>query len=209
MEKIIDMNIKEYMEVLKTDAPAPGGGSVSGITAAQGIALTLMVTELTIGKKKYEDMQQLNIEAREEALKIYDKLICAADEDKKAFTELSEAYKLPKETEEEKEIKKKVLGEKALGATKAPFEVMKLSIKALEITRSLVGKSNKMAASDLGVAALNLLAACKSAWLNVKINLPYLTDEKASAEFESRGKEILKKSEILANEIYDAVEGTL
>lgn len=209
MNKIADMSIKDYLDLLKTDAPAPGGGSVSGITACQGMALALMVTELTIGKKKYEEVQKLNKEMRAEALEIYGMLLNAADEDKEAFTKLSEAYKLPKDTDEEKAYKRKVLGEKSIGATEAPFKVMKLSMKALEITKKLVGQSNKMASSDLGVAAVNLYAACSSAWLNVKINLPYLTDEKKAAFFEKNGLEILEKARILSEEIYKEVEENL
>lgn len=206
MGKIVDMSIKEYLDILKTDAPAPGGGGVSGLTAAQGISLTLMVIELTLGKKKYEEYMELIEKSRERALELYEELAVAADEDREVFLRLSEAYALPKETEEEKKIKQKVLGERSLAATEAPYKVMELSLEGLEITEKLVGKSNKMAVSDLGVAAACFLAACKSAWLNVKINLPYLTDKDRAQAFEKGGRNILEKVTELSEKIYDAVE---
>lgn len=206
MGKIADMSIKEYLDILKTDAPAPGGGGVSGLTAAQGISLTLMVIELTLGKKKYEEYMELIEKSRERALELYEELAVAADEDREVFLKLSEAYALPKETEEEKKIKQQVLGERSLAATEAPYKVMELSLEGLEITEKLVGKSNKMAVSDLGVAAACFLAACKSAWLNVKINLPYLTDKDRAQAFEKGGRNILEKVTELSEKIYDAVE---
>lgn len=206
MGKIADMSIKEYLDILKTDAPAPGGGGVSGLTAAQGISLTLMVIELTLGKKKYEEYMELIEKSRERALELYEELAVAADEDREVFLKLSEAYALPKETEEEKKFKQQVLGERSLAATEAPFKVMELSLEGLEITEKLVGKSNKMAVSDLGVAAACFLAACKSAWLNVKINLPYLTDKDRAQAFEKGGRNILEKVTELSEKIYDAVE---
>lgn len=206
MGKIADMSIKEYLDILKTDAPAPGGGGVSGLTAAQGISLTLMVIELTLGKKKYEEYMELIEKSRERALELYEELSVAADEDREVFLKLSEAYALPKETEEEKKFKKQVLGERSLAATEAPYKVMELSLEGLEITEKLVGKSNKMAVSDLGVAAACFLAACKSAWLNVKINLPYLTDKDRAQAFEKGGRNILEKVTALSEKIYDAVE---
>ena len=206
MGKIADMSIKEYLDILKTDAPAPGGGGVSGLTAALGISLTLMVIELTLGKKKYEEYMELIEKSRERALELYEELAVAADEDREVFLKLSEAYALPKETEEEKKNKQQVLGERSLAATEAPFKVMELSLEGLEITEKLVGKSNKMAVSDLGVAAACFLAACKSAWLNVKINLPYLTDKDRAQAFEKGGRNILEKVTELSEKIYDAVE---
>ena len=206
MGKIADMSIKEYLDILKTDAPAPGGGGVSGLTAAQGISLTLMVIELTLGKKKYEEYMEIIEKSRERALELYEELAVAADEDREVFLKLSEAYALPKETEEEKKIKQQVLGKRSLAATEAPYKVMELSLEGLEITEKLVGKSNKMAVSDLGVAAACFLAACKSAWLNVKINLPYLTDKDRAQAFEKGGRNILEKVTELSEKIYDAVE---
>lgn len=206
MGKIADMSIKEYLDILKTDAPAPGGGGVSGLTAAQGISLTLMVIELTLGKKKYEEYMELIEKSRVRALELYEELAVAADEDREVFLKLSEAYALPKETEEEKKNKQQVLGERSLAATEAPYKVMELSLEGLEITEKLVGKSNKMAVSDLGVAAACFLAACKSAWLNVKINLPYLTDKDRAQAFEKGGRNILEKVTALSEKIYGAVE---
>ena len=207
--KIIDMNITEYMDVLKTDAPAPGGGGVSGITAAQGISLTLMVLSLTLGKEKYKEYEEDNRKINEKCKEIYNELLEAADNDKEAFIKLSEAYKLPNGTEEQKAYKKKVIGDVSVGATEAPFRVMELAYDALVLTEKIVGKSNKMASSDLGVAAACLKSASLSAWLNVKINIPYLNDEKLKEKFSTEGIELIDKTEKLADDVYKRVEEAL
>ncbi len=203
---IIDMKIEDYLRELKTKSPAPGGGSASGISGVQGIALTLMVTDLTIGNEKYKEHNELNKKVAKEGLIIYNKLKKAADNDKEAFLKLSEAYKLPRNTEEEKAERKRIIGEKSKDAIEAPFEVMELCKEALSITSLIVGKSNTMASSDLGVAAANLLSASKSAWLNVKINIPYLNDRKKAEKFFLEGRKLLEEIESVADLIYSTVE---
>lgn len=204
-----EMKIIDYLDILKTDAPAPGGGGVAGLTAAQGIALTLMVLELTLGRDKYKEYEENNLKVYEKSKDIYRQLCDAADRDKEAFIQLSEAYKLPRNTEEEKIERKKIIGEKSIGATQSPYEVIELCYEAAVETEKLLGKSNQMASSDLGVAAANFVAASKSAWLNVKINLPYITDEERKEFYEKESKELLIKIEEISDRIYKYVEENL
>ena len=144
------------------------------------------------------------MKAGEEAVKLLAELTEGIDKDTAAFTKVSATYKMPKSTDEEKAIRSKAIAEATLTATEVPFEMLELCLQGLKVTESLVGKSNPNASSDLGVAALNLLAGIKGAWLNVSINLPSVKDEEAKKKF-AAGKEIVAEAETLALKIYQDV----
>lgn len=206
--KLVDMSVKSYLDVLKSDAPAPGGGSVSALSAAQGAALTAMVCDLTIPKEKYAEHKDLCQNVKDEILTIYDELIEGIDKDTEAFNKVSAAFKLPKESDDEKAARSKAIQEATVIATKVPYETMELCMRGLETTAKIVGKSNPNAASDLGVAALNLLAGLKGAYLNVMINLPGIKDGEVRSGFDGASK-MAGEAEILAKKIYDEVLGSL
>lgn len=206
--KLVDMTVKNYLDVLKSDAPAPGGGSVSALSAAQGVGLVAMVADLTIGKEKYADFDGVCREAKAEALDLYEKLVTGIDKDTEAFNLVSAAFKMPKDTDELKAKRSKAIAEATLTATEVPFETLELCLDGLKVTESIVGKSNPNAASDLGVAALNLLAGIKGAWLNVMINLPGVKDENAKKNFQS-GEKMVEEAEALAKRIYENVLSSL
>lgn len=206
--KLIDMTVADYLDLLKSNAPAPGGGSVSALSAAQGTGLVLMVTDLTIGKEKYAEYEDDCKKAKAEAEKVLKQLTAGIDEDTEAFNKVSAAYKLPKDTEEQKSARTDAIREANMGATEVPFRTMQICLEGIRIAGSIVGRSNPNASSDLGVAALNLLAGLKGAWLNVKINLPGIKDEKAKARFET-GAAIVEEAEALAEAIYKEVLASL
>lgn len=206
--KLVDLTVKDYLDVLKSDAPAPGGGSVSALSAAQGVGLVAMVADLTIGKEKYTEYDEACRAAKEKALSLYAQLVEGIDKDTEAFNKVSAAYKLPKDTDEQKAARSAAIRAANVGATEVPFETVKLCLEGLKVTETIVGKSNPNAASDLGVAALNLLAGIKGAWLNVKINLPGIKDEELKAKFEG-GAELAAEAEAIAKEIYEKVLASL
>ena len=206
--KLVEMTVKDYLNVLKSDAPAPGGGSVSALSAAQGAGLVAMVCDLTIPKEKFAQYKELCTEVKAEILQIYDELVVGIDKDTEAFNQVSAAFKLPKETDEEKAARSKAIQAATVVATEVPFETMQLCMKGLEITSKIVGKSNPNASSDLGVAALNLLAGLKGAYLNVMINLPGIKDENAREPFDHAEK-MVKEGELLAAKIYEDVLASL
>ena len=206
--KLIDMKVNEYLDVLKSDAPAPGGGSAGALAAAQGVALVAMVCDLTLGKEKYMEYQDVCAYAKAEAEELYGKLVESIDKDTEAFNLVSAAFKMPKGTEEEKAARSKAIADGTLVATEVPFETMMLCAEGLKVTEMIVGKSNPNAASDLGVAALNLLSGVKGAWLNVLINLPGVKDEALKAKFLT-GKKTIIEAEALAARIYMEVSAML
>lgn len=199
------MKITEFLDVLKSDAPAPGGGSASALSGAQGCALLMMVADLTLGKEKYRDFEEICLQAKKKGQSLYEELRASVDRDTEAFNLISAAFKLPKNTDEEKAVRRAAIADGTLTATEVPFNTMKLGFEALKIVESLVGKSNPNCSSDLGVGALHLKACIEGSWLNVKINLPGVKNEEKAAYFEKEGRSMYAASEKIAAECFDKV----
>ena len=206
---LVDLTIKDYLSVLKTDAPAPGGGSVSALSGAQGMALVIMVAELTLGREKYEQYQEICEKGKIEANRVLALLIEGIDRDTEAYNLVCDAFKLPKSSDEEKAARSRSICDATFVATLVPFETMELGLDGLRIAMSLVGRSNPNCSSDLGVAALNLIACIKGAWLNVLTNLPGLKDPEKEEDYRNRGKYIYEESIKLAENIYEEVAKNL
>lgn len=165
-----------FLDDLASSSPAPGGGSVAALAGALGTALTAMVCNLTIGKKKYapveEEMKKILVQA-EEMRALFTALI---DKDTHAFNKVMEAFSLPKETEPQKALRAAAIREATKEATNVPLEVMKHCIDALALTQQVAAAGNVNSVSDAGVSAYMLHAAVESAALNVRINLNNLND---------------------------------
>lgn len=207
--KLIDMQVKEYLDVLKSDAPAPGGGSVSALAGAQGAALFMMVADLTIGKEKYADCQEVCKAAKVKGAALYEELTAAVDKDTEAFNLVSAAFKMPKNTDEEKAARKQAIADGTLVATEVPFRTMQLGYEGLMTAKTMIGKSNPNAASDLGVAILNLTGCIKGAWLNVKINLPGVKDEAKAKYYAEEGRKMFDEADKIASSLYNEVAAVL
>lgn len=203
------MKIDEFTELLGSSAPAPGGGGAASLTAALGAALAEMVCSITLGNKKYadsvEEMTKLKARFRE-----YEKsFLLGMEEDKEAFLCVSRAYKMPKDTEEEKAAKKQAVQDALKISVVPPVKLMKNALEALLLTGELPGKTAASAVSDIGVAAINLNAAIKGAWLNVLINTGSMEDKELALRYNSEGEEILKAACGLCEDICKKVEKQL
>ncbi len=207
--KLIDMQVKDYLELLKSDAPAPGGGSVSALAGAQGVGLFMMVADLTLGKEKYADYQEICAEAKEKGMALYTELVESIDKDTDAFNLIADAFKMPKETDEEKAARRKAIADGTLVATQVPFRTMQLGYEGLMLAKTMIGKSNPNAASDLGVAILNLTGCIKGAWLNVMINLPGVKDEEKAKFYAEEGKKMYDEADAIASGLYEEVAASL
>lgn len=203
--KLVELKVNEFMTVLGSDEPAPGGGSASALAAAMGISLVKMVAELTTGKKKYAEHENLIQGVLSEASRLQIELLEAIDKDTEAFNVVSAVFSMPKETEEEKAARRDAMQQALKGAAVSPYEMMETIIQALKITKKAVGKSNLNAASDLGVAALNLKSGLQGAWLNVLINLSGIKDEGFVKVYRTKGEELLKDGCELADSIYEEI----
>lgn len=203
--KLVEMKVNEFVDLMASDEPAPGGGSAAALEGALGAALTAMVCALTVGKKKYADVQELAIESQKKGNELKAQFVDVMDRDTEAFNAVSAVFAMPKDTDEEKAARKAAMQEALKGCTKTPFEMMELAYQALELTRSVVGKLNASAASDLGCAALHLGSAVQGAWLNVLINLGSIRDAAFAAQYRTRGQILLDEALPLAQSIYDRV----
>lgn len=207
--KLIDLKVKEYLDILRSDEPAPGGGSVSALAGAQGAALMGMVCDLTTSKEKYAEHHEVCKVAKVKADLLYKGFAEGVDRDTEAYNLVSTAFKMPKETDEEKAARKKAIADGTLEATKIPFSVMKMADEGLELAQEMMGHTNPNTASDFGVAILNLMACMKGAWLNVKINLPGVKDEALAKEYAEKGEAMVKKGEEIAKKLYAEIEASL
>ena len=199
--KLADLKVTEFVDLLASDAPAPGGGSAAALEGAIGAALTAMVCGLTKGKKKFAEFNDLAVEAEVKALALKDRFVDVMDRDTEAFNVVSAAFGMPKETDEEKAARSAAIQKGLEGCTATPFEMMEIAVETLELTDSILGKSNDSAASDLGVSALSLRAAIQGAWLNVLINIGSLKNKELAEDYRVKGEALLAKALPLADKI--------
>lgn len=203
--KLAEMKVTQFADVLASDAPAPGGGSVAALEGALGAALTAMVCTLTEGKKQYADHRDFVLEVQAKASALQAKFIDVMDRDTEAFMVVSRAFSMPKATDEEKAARSAAIQKGLVGCTETPFEMMNLAAETIALTESLLGRFNESAASDLGVAALSLRAAVQGAWLNVLINIGSLKDKKLAGSYRTKGEELVKTVLIGTDRVYEKV----
>lgn len=208
-DKLANLQITEFCDLLSTDAPAPGGGSVAALCVAMSGSLSAMVSNLTIDKKGYEDVQK---EAREYAAAaqcIKEDSIHCIDVDTNAFYALMDAMRLPRKTDEEKAYRAQQMELSTQAAIIAPLETLKISLRALELAEKVAKIGNLNALSDAGVAALTALAAAKAANFNIMINMADVTDKEFEKNTLAEAKELIAKCEEIAARVEKDVESRL
>lgn len=184
-------SLKKYLDDLAAKLPAPGGGSAAALTAATGVALISMVANFTIGKEKYKSVEEEIRKILSSSEDLRQKLINLVDEDVTAYKKLSGAYKLPKDSPEDKRKREQAMQEGLKEAMATPLEVCKLSHQAVKLCPVMSEKGNANLISDVGVAVALLASAFQSALLNVEINLKSIKDN----EFILKIREVLKPME--------------
>jgi len=198
--------LEQFTEVLMSNAPAPGGGSVAALNGALAAALLHMVGSLTIEKEKYKEFHDEMRELINSAKELRNKLLAGVDEDTEAFNKVSAVFSMPKDTPEQKASRSEAMQAALKGAAAIPLETMKAACGCLELARAAYGKTNTSCLSDFGGAVLCALASVRIAWLNVKINLSGLKDEDFREKTRAEAHEILVCSEKLAEELYSKIE---
>lgn len=172
-----DLKLIEFVEKTASSDPVPGGGSIAAVSGTLGASLAEMVANLTVGKKKYENVENVMIEIAEEAKEIRNTLLDYIEKDSQAFNRVMAAFKLPKETDEEKSTRKETIQSRLKKAAEIPFEIAEKSFKIMDLAETVVEKGNTNAVTDGLVAAMMSRTAVLSAILNVKINLESIKDE--------------------------------
>ena len=207
--ELSELTVRSFANLLGSDAPAPGGGSAAALAGSLGAALSAMVSALTLGRKKYADVQELAQEGYDRASALKEAFLLAMEKDTEVFNTFSAAMGMPKETPEEKASRSAAMQAALVLCIESPLHMMELSYEAIALTDKLMGETNANALSDLGVSALMLGAAVQGAWLNVLINLGSLKNEAASAAYRAKGEKLLADTLALSNSVYTRVEREL
>ena len=197
---MLEQKTTDFLEVLSSAAPVPGGGGASAASA-----LGMMVANLTIGKKKYADVEAEIIERKERLLVLQKKLIELTDKDAEAFEPLSKAYGLPKETKEQIEEKERVMEKALYEASIVPLEIMKTVSEVMDELKALGEKGSRIAISDVGVAVLFARAALEGASLNIYINTRLMKDREQAERLNRESDHMITEVRKLQEEIYAGV----
>lgn len=199
---LINKNITDFVATTASNEPVPGGGSIAALAGALSAALAEMVANLTIGKKKYLEVED---EMKHIAKVLEEKraqLIELIDRDATSFDDVMKAFKMPKETDEEKAARTAAIQEGTKYAASVPLETARVAFSILEHAEQVVVKGNKNAVTDGAVSAMMARTAVLSALMNVKINLGSIKDESFVAEMtkeveELEAKVVKREAEIL------------
>ena len=199
------MTIQEFLDVLSSKEPVPGGGGASALAGALGNALGQMVANLTIGKKKYALVEDEIKELAERMKGIQGQFSALADQDAKVFAPLAKCYSLPSGTEEEKAYKAEVMEARLLDASLVPMEIMEKASEMLEIMDILADKGSRMAVSDVGVGVQFILTALLGAVMNVYINTKSMKNREKAEEMNEKAERLIKEGTEAADRIYQKV----
>ena len=197
----IEKPMIEFLDKLASRSPEPGGGSVSALVGALGAALVSMVGNLTLGKEKYADVQDQVEELLKTSEKLRDELQVLIQKDTEVYADVSAAFKLPRETEEEKAARAARIQDALKVATEVPFEIAEKCLEVARVSETSAEIGNVGAVSDAGVAVLLAEAAAQSAALNVKINVNSIEDEEFSRGRWARVQEILEGTAVLRERV--------
>ena len=193
--------VKTFLETLGSASPTPGGGTGAAVAGAMGASLVQMLAELTVGRKKYAEHEELMKAIAEEAASERQTLLELAAKDAAAYDGVGAAFKLPKETDEEKAARRQAIQDAMKGACEVPLEVMQHCVHVIGIAKNAVQRGNKNAVSDGAAGAEMARAGLKIASYNVMINLVSIKDEEYVKNARTRMDEMAFMGTAVANEI--------
>lgn len=200
---LVDLKVTEFLAELESNAPVPGGGSVAALSGGIASALAGMVANLTIGKKKYVEVQEEMIAISAKTPAYSKRFIELVDIDANSFDDYMKAMKLPKETEEDKAARSAKMEAAIQYAASVPLETAEKSFELFDMIEVVITKGNTNAVTDAAVAAMMARTAILSALYNVKINMGSITDKSFADNLVGRVEELEKlankrEQEILA-----------
>lgn len=195
-----EKSCSQFLEVLASKAPVPGGGGAAAMGGAIGMALSNMVGNLTVGKKKFADVEDEVIALLEQGNQIIEDLKKLVDRDAEVFEPLSRAYGLPKDTPEEAAHKEKVMEDCSIEACSVPMEIMRKAYAGIKIHERMGQIGTKLAISDVGCGVIFLKAALISGQLNVMINLGAIKSKTFLDETNKEMEHLLKEGNRIADE---------
>jgi len=192
---------REFVTVLASDAPAPGGGGAAALVGAIGTALGNMVGSLTVGKKKYADVQDEILALKAKCDELQKQLLDQVEADEVNFLPLAKAYGIPKDDPN----RDKIMEEATMIACSTPVRIMELCCEAIEAIAVFAAKGSRLAVSDAGCGAVCCKAALQAASLNVFINTKSLKNREVAEEMNAKCIGMLDKYCAMADEIFESV----
>lgn len=207
--RLVKLNLRQFCNETLSDSPAPGGGSVSALVGALGISLAGMVANLSAGKQGWDDQIPAFSEAALKAQSLKDQLLYLVDEDTAAFNKVMDAYRLPKESEEEKAARSAAIQSANQYAAEVPLKIMETALNSYEVVAAMADKGNPASITDAGVGALCIHTSIQGAGMNVRINLGSIKDETFKAEMAGKVARILNESAMKQREILAVVESKM
>lgn len=207
--KLVEYKVTDFLSELASKSPAPGGGSVAALSGSNGAALVCMVAELTVKKKKFKALSEEEILVYKDDIEFFQRakvrFAQLIDEDTEAFNEVMAAFKLSKETEEDKNLRSKAIELATIGCIKTPMEVANLSLNCLNKMEGIIKQSNRNTTSDQGVAVLSFYTAFEGAIMNVKINLPGLSKKELVNQYQTVIGDLENKVDILKERLLEEI----
>ena len=204
-----ELSCREFIEILASKEPVPGGGGASALAGGIGTALGNMVGSLTVGKKKYADAEPEILSLKKRCDTLQEAFLDLIAKDAEVFEPLSAAYRLPRETLEQQEIKEKVMEEALNQASLVPLEIMERCCEAIDVIAVFAEKGSVMAISDAGVGAALCKAALQGASLNIFINTKAMKNRERAEEYNKRADTMLARYCERADQVYESVCGRL
>lgn len=208
-DSLNDKTLRGFANELSMDSPAPGGGSTAALCGALSASLSAMVSNLTVGKKEYEKVQDLVKDLAEQGQILKDELLRAIDLDTLAFNRVMDCFRLPKKTAEQKQGRIDAIEAATKEATRIPFGVLKDCVTALKLAQEVALNGNENSLSDAGVAALVAQAGAEGAYYNVLINLPDIQDPDFTKEMETAATAYRSEAIVLGDEMRTILENRL
>lgn len=208
---LVSMTNREFADELSTDSPAPGGGSVAALCAAQAAALVAMVGNLSVGKKKYAKVQDRVKEIAELGQDLKDFFLAAIDDDTNSFNAVMDCFRLPKKSDAQKKTRDLAIAHATRGATSVPLSVLKKIPETLELAAEIAEIGNAASLSDAGVAVLTALTGAEGAYYNVLINLEGLKelDQSEAPDYFDETLDQAKATMAICEELAAAARGKI
>jgi len=196
-EQVYGKTLNDFIAVAASSSPTPGGGNVSAVVATLGASMVAMVGNLTLSNKKYEEFHGQAKELVDRVMEIIARLKELTAKDMAAFDQYMAAFRLPKETDQEKKARTEAVQAAAKNATLVPLDICRACLDILKEAEDLSKYGNKMAISDVGVGAMVAEAALRSCMLSVDINIPSIKDQEFVAKVKAERQRLFVQAEEL------------
>ncbi len=190
---LVDLTLNEFVEKLAGDSPTPGGGSAAALAGGLGAALCSMAARLTLGREKYRDVWEEMERIRDASDKHSRRLLELMESDTEAYNQVMVAFKLPKEDQDQKIVRRQAIQRANIQAALVPMETLRRVADLVELVGEALDKGNPNCISDVGVAAQLIRASAMGAAYNVRINLSGTSDEDFSARLKTEVNELLAR----------------